>query len=88
MFRAPAGAPVWLGRVSGQLLISAHFSSGRDLTFRELEPHVGFCAHIAEPASNPVSLFLRLPYFRASSLSLSKISKCLKTKPKSCTGLV
>ena len=32
------------------------FSSGHDLTVRELEPHVGLCAVSAKPALDPLAL--------------------------------
>ena len=41
------------------------FSSGHDLTVYELEPHIGLCAHSAEPVWDSLSLLL------SCSLSLS-----------------
>ena len=50
--RTILGAPEWLSQVS-------NFSSGHDLTFPEFEPHIGLSAVSVEPASDPLSLFLK-----------------------------
>ena len=41
--------------------LTLDFSSGRDLTVREIEPHVRLCADSAEPAWDSLSLSLSLP---------------------------
>ena len=50
------------------------FSSGHELTIRELEPHIRLCAESEEPAwdSRSPSLSLPLPCSLAVSLSVSK----------------
>ena len=47
------GAPGWLDGLSVRLLIS-----GRDLTVRGIEPHVGLCTDGVEPAGDSLSLCL------------------------------
>ena len=47
------------------------FGSGRDLTVRGIEPHVGLCADIAEPAWEPL-LSLFAPPRRVCVLCLSQ----------------
>ena len=51
------GAPMWLSRLSIQLLTAAQVMN---LTVREFNPHVGLCADSAEPVwdSLPPSLSL------------------------------
>ena len=63
------GVPMWL----------SYFGSGYDLMVPEFEPHISLCADSAEPALDPVSLFLcPFPAHRhmfAFSLSLSLKNK-------------
>ena len=66
------------GRLGGSVSSVSSFSSGHDLTTRELEPCIGFCADSSEPgaASDSVtpSLSLPLPNSCSVSVSLSKIN--------------
>ena len=47
------------------------FSSGRDLTVREIEPHVGLCVDGAEPAWDSLSVPLSA-HAHALSVSVSQ----------------
>ena len=71
------GVRVWLSPLSVQLLISAQVT--HDLTVWGMEPWVGLCTDIVEPAWDSLSLPLSLsaPHPLVLSLSL-KINKLLK----------
>ena len=68
-----------LGRLGGSVGYATDFSSGRDLTVREFEPHVGLCADRSEPGAYfrfcVFPLSLPLPYSHSVSLCLSIINK-------------
>ena len=63
------------------------FSSCRDLTIGEFEPHIRLCADSAEPAWDSRSSSLSAPPPRACALSLSQTLKKKKSKTFSFHGL-
>ena len=71
------GRGAWVAQSVKRLTLG--FSSGRDLTVCEFEPHIGLCADSAEPAWDSVSLTLSAPPWLALELSLSKSKHFLKT---------
>ena len=52
--------------------LTPDFGSGQNLRVHEIEPDVGFCADIVEPASDSLSPSLSAPPQLAISLSLLK----------------
>ena len=63
------------GHLGGSVSEASNFGSGRDLTVREFEPHVGLCADGSEPGAPfgfRVSLSLSAPALRTLSVFFSK----------------
>ena len=43
------------GCLDGSVGLVSNFSSGRDLTVHEFEPHIGLCTDSTDPASDSLS---------------------------------
>ena len=62
-----AAGGTWVAQLVKRLTLD--FSSGHDLTVREIEPRVGLCADTVEPAWDSRSFPLSLPLPHSCSLS-------------------
>ena len=63
------------GRLGSSVSKMSGFSSGRDLTDREFEPHVGLCADNLEPGGC-FRFCVSLSLCSSPTCALSKINKC------------
>ena len=62
--------------------LTLDFGSGHDLTVRDIEPHVGLCADLKEPAWDSLSLFLCPSPAHTVFVETNKQKKFKKKKKK------